>query len=235
MIKTANSKWIKNIHLPQNNPQLDGKFITMTSDALYSSNIHYDFGISVLRHGDTKCLENINGQWVDYSDLEYSRIRYGNNFWSLRLPSDIVRPGIVMKFTLAGMSGTLNNIAIGAPNELLVNTIDIGLLTPYRNEFLFQQETKYQHQYFQLTPASRLIVNQYEPITLEKMVLRDGTIYTMETGSKGEGTWHKGDIRDVGRKMITMGINNANYGIHSTSSEVEQVSKHFGGKVQLLQ
>ena len=63
-----------------------------------------------------------------------------------------------------------------------------------------------------------MIVNQYEPITFEKMVLKDGTAYTMEKGSNDNGTWHDGDLRVVGRKLITIGINNANHGVHSSSS-----------------
>ena len=248
MVEMEDGKWVKNIYLPQNNTQLDGKFITFSSKAYASSNIHYEavgnilgisLGISVLKCANcytrgTKCFENIKGQWVDYSKTEYSRIRYGNNFWSLRLPSDIIKPGIEMTFTFEGMSGTLHNIKIGAPNEILVNTIDIGLLTPYRNQFPFQQETKYQSQYFQQIPVSRLIVNQYEPITLEKMVLHDGTVYTMETGSTDEGKigWHDGDIRDVGRRLITMGINNANNGIHSFN-EADKSWKDMGATLHM--
>ena len=124
-----------------------------------------------------------------------------------------------MKFTFKEKAGDLNNIKIGAPNELLINTIDLGFLTPYRNQFTFQQKPEYQSQYLQQIPASRLIVNQYEPITFEKMVLRDGTVYTMETGSNDDGSYHGGDLRAVGRDMMTIGINSANYGAHSSSSE----------------
>ena len=220
-IETANGAWIRDFHLPKKNPQLDGKFITFTSKAGLYSNIRYEDGINKLVQGDTKCFINRNGRWIESSDLksEYNRIIYGNNFWSLKLPSDVIKPGISMKLTFGEKSGTLGNIKVGAPNVLLVNTIDIGLLTPHRNKFEFQQDPKYHSQYFQQIPASRLIVNQYEPITLEKVVLRDGTSYTSDKGSSKRGTWHVGDLRDVGRKLITTAMANANYGVHSTSSD----------------
>ena len=164
---------------------------------------------------------NQKGKWIESSDLasKYRRIRYGKNFWSKRLPSHVIKPGISMKFTFKKRSGDLNNIKIGAPNELLINTIDLGFLTPYRNKFTFQKNPKYHSQYLQQIPASRLIVNQYEPITFEKMVLRDGTAYTMEKGSNDNGGWQSGDLRALGKYLIGIGINNANYGVHSSSGK----------------
>ena len=124
-----------------------------------------------------------------------------------------------MKFTFKEKAGDLNNIKIGAPNELLINTIDLGFLTPYQDKFTFQQNPVYQSQYLQQIPASRLIVNQYEPITFEKMVLKDGTAYTMEKGSNDKGGWQSGDLRALGKYLIGIGINNANYGVHSSSGK----------------
>ena len=214
----------KNIYLPNDDEKLNGKFITFVSDILYGVvlYIHYkhlddELRISVLWKDTPLHFMNVNGKWIEYSDLAYRRIRYGNNFWSMKLPSNVIRPEISMKFTFDGMSGNLDNLAIGAPNELLINTIDIGLLTPYRDELEFQKDPKWHSQYFQTVPVSRLIVNQYEPITLEKVVLRDGTIHTMDKGSNDRGDKYTGDMRRVG-DLISMGINNANYGIHSTSS-----------------
>ena len=221
-IKTFNGwGFAKHIYLPNDDDQINKKFVTIESNSYYVvSYIYYkdlnDFlRIAVLWRGGTLHFMNVNGKWIQYSDLAYRRIRYGNNFWSLKLPSRVITPEISMKFTYDGTSGKLDNIVIGAPNDLLVNTIDIGFLTPYRNEFTFQQDPKWHSQYFQTVPISRLIVNQYEAITFEKVVLSDGTEYTMDKGSSDEADGYTGDMRGVGRRLITMGINFANYGIHS--------------------
>ena len=218
---------IKNIYLPMNNPNLDGKFITFSNRVYWSSYINSDLRKIELSGHTTKCFVNHKGKWIESSDFaseyRYGRIRYGKNFWSKKLPSHVIKPGISMKFTFKEKAGDLNNIKIGAPNELLINTIDLGFLTPYRDQFTFQQNPEYQSQYLQQIPASRLIVNQYEPITFEKMVLKDGTAYTMEKGSNDNGGWQSGDLRALGKYLIGIGINNANYGVHSSSGK-----DHYG-------
>ncbi|MEX6176883.1 M66 family metalloprotease [Providencia hangzhouensis] len=57
--------------------------------------------------------------------------------WSTTILKEYIHPEIKLEFTYQGQKSTLSNIDVGAPNELLINTFDIGLLTPPRNEHLF--------------------------------------------------------------------------------------------------
>ena len=119
------------------------------------------------------------------------------------------------------MNGVLQNVQIGAPTELLLHTIDIGMLVTPRDGFTFQNESKYHAEYFQQAPISRLIVTEYEPIFFEKVVLPDGTVYT--DASVDDGGGHSGDMRQrIGKELISIGINHANYGIHSTTGPSER-------------
>ncbi len=69
---------------------------------------------------------------------------------------------------------------------------------------------------FQKLPVARLIVGHYALMTLSTVVMSDGTIYTNH--SNVNGGWHYGDMReDIAKSLVSMGINNANYGIHSST------------------
>ena len=95
------------------------------------------------------------------------------------------------------------------------------MLVSPQDEFEFQNDSKYHSEYFQQVPLSRLIVTEYEPITFDKVVLPDGTVYT--DASTTEGGWHTGDMRKhIGKLLISIGINHANYGIHSTVGPLEK-------------
>ncbi|WP_261928109.1 M66 family metalloprotease, partial [Vibrio aestuarianus] len=74
--------------------------------------------------------------------------------------------------------GRLTNLDIGAPNELILHTIDIGMLTPPRDQFSFQKDPELHQQYFQHIPVRRLTVSEYEPQYLREVMLPDGRLLT---------------------------------------------------------
>lgn len=170
-----------------------------------------------LKHGDDLEIFNINGTWyqVNEDDQFLSEIDYIGNCWSAIIPSHFIKPNISLKFSHFSKVGTIKHIDIGSPNELLLNTIAIGMLTPYREKFEFQKKTEYHRQYFQQVPLSRLIVSTYDPIYLTEVMLHDGRLLTDHDPSNGG--WHTGTMREyVAKAIIASGINHANYGLITT-------------------
>ena len=220
-IVTANGQWTKNFYLPKDKQMHDGKSVTFTSSAGYNSYVKYDLGSRILSQGNSLTFMNKNGKWVELDDTIYSSIKYGNNFWSLLLPFEVVKPGISIAFYNNENVGTLKNFQVGAPNELLIHTIDLGLLVDTRDEFKFQKNPKYHAEYFQQIPVSRLIVNEYEPMVFNEVVIPNGITYT--NASSDEGGVYSGDMRGyIVKLLVSMGINHANYGIHSGIANKER-------------
>ncbi|MCM4881747.1 M66 family metalloprotease, partial [Escherichia coli] len=107
-----------------------------------------------------------------------------------------------------------------APGELLLHTIDIGMLTTPRGRFDFAKDKEAHREYFQTIPVSRMIVNNYAPLHLKEVMLPTGTLLT--DADPGEGGWHSGTMRQsIGKELISHGIDNANYGINSTAGSGE--------------
>lgn len=161
------------------------------------------------------------------TDAEYGRIIYARDLWSAVLPGHLIIPGNVLEFDVDGRTGTYRDMDVGAPSELLLHTIDIGMLTPHRGRFIDHFGDEMVRQYFQTLPCSRLIVNRYEPIDFHTVELADGTVYRDHSAQKGE--WHGGDLREkIGKQLVSLGINNANLGIHSSPGSGENgLNKHF--------
>lgn len=86
--------------------------------------------------------------------------------------------GLSLLFTQGKLTGQLNNIKVGAPGELLLHTIDIGMLTTPRDRFYFAQDKEAHREYFQTIPASRMIVNNYAPLHLKEVMLPTGELLT---------------------------------------------------------
>lgn len=161
------------------------------------------------------------------SDSEYARIAYGEQFWSAVVSGELIRPGNDLVFEADGRFGTYKDLNVGAPSELLLHTIDIGMLTPYRSVFTDTFTPELQREYFQTLPCSRLIVNQYEPIHFQFIEFANGTAY--HDHSAGEGGYQSGDMRErIGKQLVSLGINNANLGIHASPGSGEGgLNKHF--------
>lgn len=147
-------------------------------------------------------------------------IAYGKDFWSTTVPWNHVLPGMTLRFQSGKLIGSHERIAVGAPGELLLHTVDIGMLAPNRNVFSSSFSSEDQRQYFQQIPCSRLLVNQYEAVHWTEIMLPDGTLYTDRSSAKADV--HEGDLRQrIGKELISLGINNANYGIHSSPGKGE--------------
>ncbi len=125
-------------------------------------------------------------------------------------------PGLNLVIKQGNLSGRLNDIKIGAPGELLLHTIDIGMLTTPRDRFDFAKDKEAHREYFQTIPVSRMIVNNYAPLHLKEVMLPTGELLT--DMDPGNGGWHSGTMRQrIGKELVSHGIDNANYGLNSTA------------------
>ena len=110
---------------------------------------------------------------------------------------------------------------MGAPTQLLIHTIDVGMLTTPRGAFAFAKDPEAHREYFQTVPTSRLIVAQYAPLSLSEVMMPTGTL--LKDLDESEGGWHTGNMRQsIGKELISHGIDNANYGLNSTSGQGEK-------------
>ena len=205
----------KTIYLPQNAIEFDKKFVVFTSTSKKASDIYYGDSKATLNKEDTLIFLNHNGKWLEWSDALFGAIQYGENFWSAKISKEHVNPRMSLVFQNGEAIGSIPEVEVGAPTELVLHTVDIGMLVEPRGVLRFSDNTECQESYFQAIPVSRLIVTQYEPVHFKEIVLSDNTTYT--THSADEGSVYKGDMReDIGKGLISTGINMANYGIHST-------------------
>ncbi len=165
-------------------------------------------------------FKGLRGQWIRDGELDNNGLTYATNTWSGVLPAEWIAPGLTLQFRQGAQSGELTDLRVGAPTELLIHTIDVGMLTPPRDKFAFARDPAAHREYFQTVPTSRLIISQYAPLALREVMLPDGTLLTDHDPSKGD--WHNGTMRQrIGKELISHGIDNANYGIHSTPGEGE--------------
>lgn len=218
-IQTADGQWVRDIYLPDG-AALEGKMVRTSSNAGYNSTVRYSGRQVTLARGQSLQFKFVGGQWIRDGELENNGIRYATDAWSAVLPAGWIRPGLSLRLDQGSLSGTLTNLEVGAPSELLIHTIDIGMLTSPRDQFAFAKDPEAHREYFQTVPTSRLIVSQYAPLSLAEVMLPDGTLLTDFDPS--QGGWHEGTMRQrIGKELVSLGIDNANYGINSTAGEGE--------------
>ena len=218
-IQTADGLWVRDIHLPKN-ADLEGRMVRVRSSAGYSSTIHYSNRSAVISRNESLQFKCVNGQWILESELENRGLAYAADAWSGVLPAEWMVPGLKLLFRQGKLNGELNDLKIGATTELLLHTIDLGMLVPPRDKFKFAQDPTAHREYFQTVPTSRMIVSQYAPLYLRQVMLPTGTLLIELDPSKGD--WHNGTMRQrIGKELISHGIDNANYGINSSAGEGE--------------
>ena len=219
-ISTADGRWVKEIHLPSA-LRLDSKVVRVNAGAGYGSTIHYgDQSVSVSR-GQTVVFKAAGGRWFREGELDNNGLRYARDAWSVDLPAEWIRPSLVLRFRQGKASGELAAIDVGAPTQLLLHTIDLGFLTTPRGAFRFAGDREAHREYFQTVPASQLIVSRYAPLHLKEVMLPTGVLLREVDPSKGG--WHEGTMRQhIGKELISHGIDNANYGLHSTAGAGEK-------------
>ena len=219
-IETADGQWVRDIYLPQDKA-LDGKMVRAKSQAGYGSTVYYSGRQAALSRGQSLQFKCVNGGWFREGDLENNAITYASNTWSGVLPAEWIAPGLTLQFRQGNLSGELTGLKVGAPSQLLIHTIDVGMLTTPRGAFDFAKDPEAHREYFQTVPTSRLIVAQYAPLSLAEVMLPTGTLLT--DLDESEGGWHTGTMRQsIGKELISHGIDNANYGINSTSGQGEK-------------
>ncbi len=157
-------------------------------------------------------------------------VRYSLKAWSAQLPWEWLKPGLSLQFTDGQRSGSLGAQAIefSGPAELVVQTIRLGMLTdplPASANWFETQPGVAAIDYFQKIPVARLTVGQYLPLHLDRVVLPNGTVYT--TASADQGGVYSGDMRDLGKALISTGINLANYGIVDSAGSSQEQPGYF--------
>lgn len=154
-----------------------------------------------------------------------SKVKYYKDAWSIILPKEIIKPKIRFELNYSGEMGYLNNIVVGAPNQVLINTIDLGLLTSPQNKFNFAKHTYLHADYYQKIPVRELLVNTYEPIHLKEVVSVSGETWTKY--APGKCGWYSGVMRQqIAKVLISKGINSANYGINSSIGNSESTPNY---------
>lgn len=181
--------------------------------------------LGVLSLNTPKQLPNHDGPNLD--------IMYAKDMWSVTLPATWIQPGLTLELLNGSTSGLLSDLDIGAPNELLINTMDLGMLTNPRGRFYFADNPELHKDYFQKIPVSKLIVNPYETMKLDEVMLPDGHLLTELDPSTG--TWHQGDMRAYTTKILmSHGINLANYGINSSTSVSERAHPYTANQITAI-
>ena len=153
---------------------------------------------------------------------------YSRRAWSAVLPWDWVQPGLALRVSDSNnRTGHLaaNAIEFAAPAELVVHSIKLGMLTPPENNdnahWFRSHPAEAATDYFQTIPAAQLTAAYYEDITLSKVMVASGAVYT--TASAVEGGMYAGDMREnTAKSTFSVGINLANYGVTSASMQSQQ-------------
>lgn len=153
----------------------------------------------------------------DQLNVSDTQVEYATKAWSANLPWQWVKPGLTLKIASdTGLQQTVSNIEISAPSELVLQHIRVGMLTSPPGPTLLETNPAVAAvDYFQKIPVSRLLVSQYLPVQFDRVTLPNGTVYT--TASPSAADVHSGDMREhIGKSLVSVGINLANYGIHSS-------------------
>ncbi|WP_087020328.1 M66 family metalloprotease [Thaumasiovibrio subtropicus] len=213
-IKLADGLWIPEIYFPDST-SIGGKLISVESDAGFSTQVVFGQDSVTIQRGEQVDFSHNGSSWYFEDLVSYSRFAYGERFWSADIDGAFIQNNMSIAFSSGELSGELSNFHVGAATELILATLDLGLLTPYRGEFDFQYDEELHRQYYQTIPVSKLVVTEYEPQHLEEVVLSKGTRYTDHSSDNGD--LYAGDMRnDVGMYLFGLGIGNANNGVNSS-------------------
>ncbi len=147
-------------------------------------------------------------------------LAYSSRAWWAVVPWQHVRTGMAFNFTSGDQSGSLNasDIDVGAATQLVNQSVRVGMLTapPAASDghFASNDPVEAAVDYFSTLPVSRVVMGNYADIQLDKVMVRSGVIY--DDVSATEGSVYAGDMRgDVAKSQISVGINQANYGVSS--------------------
>ena len=153
------------------------------------------------------------------------RVTYSKRAWSTRLNWDEVQAGLKIRIVdEKNRSGELseNKIDFAAPGELVLTNIRLGLLSPVtvnnNGHYMLLQPEKAGADYFQTIPAAQMTIAKYDDVVLDRVMVANGTIYDVASGSASTGDVYSGDMREnTGKSTFGVGINLANWGVTSAS------------------
>ncbi|TOF66161.1 peptidase M66 [Vibrio parahaemolyticus] len=166
----------------------------------------------------------------DQPDNGRSKVVFSHHAWSLPLQWDWMKPGLSLRLTDNNdRQGELaaNELVFGGAPELIIQNIDMGMLTAPRNgNAMIKNMAKLSADYFQKIPASKLVMADYTAAYFPKVTLPNGKVYT--TSSDDAGGWHGGDMREaIGKALVSTGVNNANVGITDSAGYSQAYNKRF--------
>ena len=147
---------------------------------------------------------------------------YSTKAWSIPLDWTTMQPGLNIRLynQLKQSADTIEPIDFAPPTELLIYSARLGMLTGVNTSNthnIIEQPEALLTDYFQTIPVAKIIAARFEDITLDKVMVSDGTIYLGK--SNDEGSVYKGDMRaSVAKYQFSLGVNLANYGISSSSN-----------------
>ncbi|MEF3404587.1 M66 family metalloprotease [Agromyces sp. CCNWLW203] len=154
---------------------------------------------------------------------------YSERAWSVELPWNLVVPGLSLSFTDDGArTGTLDaaEIDFAAPTELVINGTELGMLTDPptgSGHLMLTDPAAAGSDYFQTIPVSKLIIAEYEPVQLDRVIVASGQIYAAPSSSAVEGGVYSGDMREqVAKAQFSTGVNLASFGITSAPMNQQQ-------------
>lgn len=169
---------------------------------------------------------------------------YTRRAWTTQLPWDVMTTGLSLTFTTdTGETGVLaaDEIEFAAPTELIISSIELGMLTAAptsAGHYFLNDPARAGSDYFQTVPVATMVVADYETVSLDKVIVASGVIYTGASASTGDV--YSGDMREnVGKAQVSTGINLANFGTSSsTMSQVQpgtfnqRIIHHSAGSYQ---
>lgn len=166
----------------------------------------------------------------DQPDNGRMKVVFSHYAWSLPLAWNWMKPSLELRFTdNLGREGVLSQgeIKFGGAPELVIQNIDMGMLTQPRNRnTMIQNLSTLAADYFQKIPASKLVMADYTPAYFPLVTMPNGVVYTDKSASTGG--WHSGDMREaIGKALVSTGINNANVGILSSAGYSQDYNRRY--------
>ncbi|MCJ8203236.1 M66 family metalloprotease [Pseudomonas sp. RGM2987] len=221
-------------------PELDrGPWLVVGRETLVifrrSPGVRYFPVVAVSQFGERAFSEGVPASDAP-ADPDDDSVVYLREAWSTVIPAAWMRPGLSLGI---GFDNLIVNqlgasrLKFGAPMQLILQNIQIGMLADPRAPLPETGELPPEHNfitqpalagvdYFQKIPVAKLVVAQYAPVHLARVVMSSGKVYT--EASDVRGSFHEGDMRqDVGKSLISTGINLANYGIRDSAGNNEQL------------
>lgn len=162
------------------------------------------------------------------ASLDTPDVEYNKNAWTAKIPGKFIQPGMRIEIEekethKATRVARIDNIDIGGASEITIYNIRVGMLVPHQKLNNNPEQNDLEgsltlaKDFFNKVSVSKLVVANYAPMKLDKIVQPDGKVYTIESDTEG-GTF-LGDMRAyIAKLLISDGIDNANFGVNSTQA-----------------